>query len=182
MRRYWFPKPYADRVARLRVPAGFLLAALWAWLAEPTPASLGAGLPLGMLGLLIRAWAAGHLAKNERLVTTGPYAYIRNPLYAGTLVAAAGLVIAARSPWLAAAFAAVFLLVYLPVIEQEEQHLRKLFPDYDAYAARVPLLIPRSLSAPSGRFRFDLYRRNREYEALAAFLAGVALLVWKASS
>lgn len=180
MRRHWFPKPYADCVARLRVPAGFLVAALWAWLADPTPGSLAVGLPLGALGILIRAWAAGHLAKNERLATTGPYALVRNPLYAGTLVAAAGLLVAARRPWLAPVFAAVFAFLYLPVIEQEEQHLRKLFRDYEAYAARVPLLVPNSFRIPPCRFRWDLYLRNREYEALAAFLAGTALLVWRA--
>jgi protein-S-isoprenylcysteine O-methyltransferase Ste14 len=182
MRRHWFPKPYADFMARLRVPAGFLLAGLWAFLADPTPASLAVGLPAALLGLLLRAWAAGHLAKNERLATTGPYALIRNPLYAGTLVAAAGFLTAARRLSLGMVFAAVFVLVYLPVIEQEEQHLRKLFPEYEAYAARVPLLIPRSLRLPPGRFRWDLYLRNREYEAIAAFLPAVLLLAWKAWS
>jgi protein-S-isoprenylcysteine O-methyltransferase Ste14 len=181
MRRYWFPKPYADLVARLRVPSGFLLAALFAWLAQPTRGSLAAGLPVSVVGLLIRTWAAGHLAKNQELATTGPYGYVRNPLYAGTLIAAAGLVIAAREMWLAVIFAAVFLLVYLPVIEQEEQHLRKLFPFYEAYATRVPLLVPWGKRAAPGRFRLDLYLRNREYQALLGFLAGAAFLIWKAS-
>lgn len=180
MRRYWFPKPYADAVARLRVPAGFLLAAIFAWAARPTWHSLALGLPIGALGLALRAWAAGHLAKNRELATTGPYAYLRNPLYLGTLVAALGLVIAAREPLLALLFALVFLLVYLPVIEQEEQHLRKLFPAFDAYAEQVPLLLPRLRGRPGGRFRWELYRRNREYQALAGFLAGAAYLIWRA--
>jgi protein-S-isoprenylcysteine O-methyltransferase Ste14 len=77
------------------------------------------GIPIGVLGLLIRGWAAGHLAKNEQLAVSGPYAHIRNPLYAGTLVVAAGIVIACRDWPVAVMFAAVFLLVYLPVIELE---------------------------------------------------------------
>lgn len=180
MSRYWFPKPYADLVARLRVPSGFVLAAVFVWLARPTYASLTAGLPISVLGLLLRGWAAGHLAKNERLATTGPYTHVRNPLYLGTLLVAAGLVIAAHEPWLALVFGAVFVLVYMPVIELEEQHLRKLFPDYAAYADRVPLLRPRFTSIPKGAFRFDLYVRNREYQALLGFLAGVTILFWKA--
>jgi len=181
MRRYWFPKSYADFVARLRVPGGFLLVAAFAVLSKPDGQALLLGLPVAVAGLLLRAWAAGHLAKNETLATSGPYAYTRNPLYIGTLLVAAGLVIAARRWLLAGLFAGVFLLVYLPVIELEEQHLRKLFPRYADYAARVPVLWPR-LTSGGGRqpFRWKLYLRNQEYQALAGFLAGAALLLWKA--
>jgi protein-S-isoprenylcysteine O-methyltransferase Ste14 len=181
MRRYWFPKKYADAVARLRVPCGFLLVAAFAWFAAPSPASLGTGLPVAAIGLFLRGWAAGHLAKNRNLATSGPYGHLRNPLYLGTLTVAAGLVIASRQWSLAALFAAVFGLVYLPVIELEEQHLRKLFPQYQHYAERVPLLVPRITAAGApGTFRWALYRKNEEYQALLGFLAGTALLAWKA--
>ena len=76
----------------------------------------------------MRAWAAGHLEKNLALTESGPYAHVRNPLYLGTLTVAAGFVIAARRWELGVLFAAVFVLIYLPVVELEEQHLRKLFP------------------------------------------------------
>ncbi|HYZ83577.1 MAG TPA: isoprenylcysteine carboxylmethyltransferase family protein, partial [Bryobacteraceae bacterium] len=66
-----FPKPYADRVAKLRVPSGFLLVLTFALLARPTPFTLAVGLPLSVLGLVVRGWAAGHLAKNQRLATSG---------------------------------------------------------------------------------------------------------------
>ena len=181
MRRHWFPKPYADLVARLRVPSGFLLVVAFAYFAAPDARSLAAGLPVSIIGLLLRGWAAGHLAKNERLATSGPYAYVRNPLYIGTLLVAAGLVIAAERWLLAGLFAAVFLLVYLPVIELEEQHLRTLFPDFAGYAARVSMLCPCLKAGPgSERFRWRLYMRNQEYQALAGFLVGVLYLLWKA--
>ncbi len=182
MRRYWFPKRYAHRAARLRVPGGFALAAAFAWWAEPAAFSLAVGIPVAALGLWLRGWAAGHLAKNERLATSGPYAYTRNPLYLGTLVVAAGLAIASRRWELAVLFAVVFGLIYLPVIEREEQHLRTLFPAYEDYARRAPLLWP-GLPRPRARgdgFRWQLYFRNEEYLALLGFLAGVALLAWKA--
>jgi protein-S-isoprenylcysteine O-methyltransferase Ste14 len=180
-RRYWFPKHYADVVQRLRVPCGFVLVAAFGWLAAPTRLSLMIGVPISVLGLILRGWAAGHLAKNERLAASGPFAHVRNPLYIGTLTVAAGLVIAARQPFLALLFGAVFLLVYLPAIELEEQHLRKLFPDYAEYAERVPMLKPvwRGLRS-ADRFRFSLYWRNQEYQALGGLAAGVAFLFWKA--
>jgi protein-S-isoprenylcysteine O-methyltransferase Ste14 len=178
----FFPKPYADAVARFRVPSGFLLVVAFAWLAAPTLHSLAFGVPVSLIGLWLRGWAAGHLAKNQQLASGGPYAYVRNPLYAGTLLVAAGLVIATRRLELALIFGAVFLFVYLPVIQNEEQHLRKIFPDYAAYAARIPALIPYRAPLPSyGRFRPELYMRNQEYQALLGYLMGLVYLVWRAT-
>ncbi len=176
-----FPGAWSGFVQRLRVPAGFLLLAAFAWLSSPNAWSLALGLPVAALGLTLRAWAAGHLAKDQALATTGPYAHSRNPLYLGTLAAAAGIAVASRSVPLAALFAAIFALVYLPVLEQEAEHLQRLFSEYADYAERVPLLAPRwSGYVGGGRFRWSLYLRNQEYKALAAFLAATALLAWKA--
>jgi len=155
-----------------------VLVIAFALLSRPSAHSLAYGLPLSVLGLLIRAWAAGHLEKNMGLAETGPYAYVRNPLYIGTLLVAAGLVVASRRLILAAIFAAVFLLVYLPVIELEQQHLRRLFPEYDAYARRVRALLPAiRRQGPTGRFRWKRYMRNEEYQALIGFTAGALFLV-----
>jgi protein-S-isoprenylcysteine O-methyltransferase Ste14 len=176
-----FARTYAHAVARLRVPFGFAMVVAFAWFAAPDTRSLAWGLPVAVVGLALRAWAAGHLAKNERLATGGPYAYVRNPLYLGTALAAAGLAIASRQVALAGLFAAVFGLVYLPAIRLEEEYLSELFADYATYAARVRMLWPRLRPAASGgRFEWRLYRKNEEYRALAGFLAGAALLVWKA--
>ncbi len=180
-RRYWFPKPYADVVQRLRVPVGFLLAVAFLYFSAPGALSMVSGLPVAAVGLWLRGWAAGHLEKNERLASSGPYGHLRNPLYLGTLLAAAGLAIASSRWLLGVLFAVAFVLVYLPVIEQEEQHLRKLFPDYAGYARQVPLLVPRWKGASDPRhFRWQLYTRNEEYQALVGFLAAVAVLWWKA--
>ncbi len=179
-RRYYFPKPYADVAARLRVPCGFLLVAAFGWFSAPTRTSLAVGAAVAILGLLLRGWAAGHLDKNRDLATSGPYRFVRNPLYLGTLTVAAGLAFASRRPALAVLFAAVFLLIYLPVIEQEEQHLRSLFPGFEAYASAVPMLLPRpGYKGGGARFRWSLYWKNREYEAAAALAAGLIFLYWK---
>jgi protein-S-isoprenylcysteine O-methyltransferase Ste14 len=176
-----FPKRYADAVARLRVPSGFVIVAAFAWFSRPTPHSLAWAFPVSMAGLGLRAWAAGTLEKNRQLATAGPYAYTRNPLYLGTLLVAAGLAIASRSMGLGGLFGAVFLFIYLPVIQLEEQHLSKLFPGYAEYAQRVPVLGVRWPGLPSRGpgFRWALYIRNEEYQAAAGFAAGAALLVWK---
>jgi protein-S-isoprenylcysteine O-methyltransferase Ste14 len=177
-----FPKRYADAVARLRVPSGFLIVLVFAWFSHPTARSLEVGLPVSIAGLVLRAWAAGCLAKDRQLATGGPYAHTRNPLYLGTLLVAAGLSIAARSVWLGALFVVVFLFVYLPVIQLEEQHLQSLFPEYTAFAHRVPALWPRLRAmrvAGAQQFRWALYLKNREYQAAMGFAAGAGFLLWK---
>lgn len=175
-----FPKAYADLVAKLRVPGGFVLVAAFLWLATPTWGSLIYGLLVSLLGLALRAWAAGHLEKNRTLAESGPYAHLRNPLYVGTLTVAAGFALASQRWELGVLFAVVFLLIYLPVVELEEQHLRSLFSGYAAYAERVPPFFPHfhGHSGPK-RFRWEVYVRNQEYQAGAGFLIGAAVLLWK---
>jgi protein-S-isoprenylcysteine O-methyltransferase Ste14 len=181
MPSHWFPKPYADWVARFRVPSGFLLAITFAIFSRPDTSSFAIGIPVSFSGLALRAWAAGHLLKDRRLAESGPYAFTRNPLYLGTLLVACGLVIDGRSVTLAVVFVIVFLFVYLPVIELEEQHLRDLFPAYDDYARRVPKLIGLPRGAPPVKYRFEVktYLDNREYQALLGFCLGLAFLVAK---
>jgi protein-S-isoprenylcysteine O-methyltransferase Ste14 len=177
-RRHWFPKPYADTVARLRVPAGFAMLAAFVWFCHPAASSFAYGIPISLCGLSLRAWAAGHLAKNQRLAQSGPYAATRNPLYLGTLICAMGLAFAARSLTLAGLFAVIFVLVYLPAIELEEQHLTTILPGYKEFAKRVPLLTPRwpDTWGPD-TFSAKLYAKNQEYKALIGWMAGVGWLV-----
>ncbi len=176
-----FPKPYADAVARLRVPGGFLIVAAFAWFSQPDAWSLVVGISVSLLGLALRGWAAGCLYKDRELATGGPYAYTRNPLYLGTLLVAAGLVIASRSVWLGVLFAAVFTLIYLPVIQLEQQHLHDLFRGYAEYAKQVPMLMPRlSAKTRSGQpFTWSQYKKNREYQAALGFAVGAGWLLFK---
>jgi protein-S-isoprenylcysteine O-methyltransferase Ste14 len=177
-----FPKRYAEIAARSRVPAGFGVAVAFLALARPNWPSLSAGAAIALLGLALRAWAAGHLAKYESLSTSGPFAYLRNPLYVGTLLVGVGFAVAGARVGIGLLLVAVFVMLYLPVIEEEESYLRKKFPEYAAYERRVPKLWPRPArgrSASGARFRFDLYLRNQEYQACAAFLVVLALLAAK---
>jgi len=179
------PPPWRTR---WRVRIGYPVAIACFLLAHPTPLSLAGGAAFAAIGLFIRAWAAGHLRKHEALATAGPYAWTRNPLYFGSMFLAAGFLVAAAS-WIAAAGVAVYLAVFYPgVIRREEEELRALYgAAFNPYAARVPRFWPRPPgtareSAPG--FSWDLYRRNREYQALlgAAVSFGLlaVVLLWQA--
>lgn len=171
-----------SRIARrIRVPAGFAVAALYLWLAQPTLASLCAGGAIVAAGLLLRAAASGHITKNAALTTTGPYAHTRNPLYLGSMIMAAGFTIAALSWWVVVALAVLFLGVYLPVIRAEEEYLRAHFPEFEVYSRQVPLLWPRlrKLEGATGSFSRSRYVQHREYNALLGTAAMIAALAAK---
>ena len=87
-------KPFS--IQRARVPLGFLVGGLYLFFARANPVTLGIGAAIAFVGVLIRAWAAGHIVKNSQLATTGPYAHVRNPLYFGSFLLAAGFAIAAH--------------------------------------------------------------------------------------
>jgi protein-S-isoprenylcysteine O-methyltransferase Ste14 len=173
------------RIARrIRVPLGFVFAALYLWLATPTLISVMIGSALILPGLAIRALASGHIQKNEQLTTTGPYAYTRNPLYLGSLILAVGFAASARNWWIGAGLILFFLAIYLPVIHGEEAFLGEHFPEFAEYARQVPRLLPRlrSFGDVHGTFSWDLYWKHREYNAILgaiAVLAGLtAKLLW----
>jgi len=174
---------YSQAAARARVSEGFFLAAIFLIFARPTPGRLAWGTLLALAGVLLRAASAGYLEKNQRLATGGPYAYTRNPLYLGSALAGTGFAIAGGRWWYLCLLVAFFGSVYWPVMRNEEAHLRQSFgKNFDAYAQAVPLLWPhlrpwRAAGAPQKGFDWKLYRRNREYEALLAFLA-IVLILW----
>jgi protein-S-isoprenylcysteine O-methyltransferase Ste14 len=132
-------------------------------------------------GLWLRGYAAGYVKKNAELTMTGPYAYTRNPLYLGSMLIAFGFAAASRSIVLVLLLAVLFAIIYIPVIRSEEEYLRSKFASFDAYAARVPRLLPRLRPASpeqdeAGRFSFPLYRKHREYNALMGAAAIYAVL------
>lgn len=185
---------------RIRVPLGFAFAVVYLWRAQPAWTSLVAGCVFIAAGLALRAWASGHLRKNTELTTTGPYAYVRNPLYMGSVILAAGFALAARDEWLWAAMCAFFVAFYFPVILAEEAWLRANFSEYGDYARRVPRLLPPwgraagedyarrvprlwprfdGAGAAPGSFSRELYLQHREYNALLGAVAMLAALVVK---
>jgi protein-S-isoprenylcysteine O-methyltransferase Ste14 len=172
-----------SRIARrIRVPLGFVFAVLYFWLARPTWRCLAFGAVLIVPGLLIRALASGHVRKNEALATSGPYAYTRNPLYLGSLLMGIGFAVAARSWWVGVALVVMFVAVYVPVIRDEEAFLRGKFPEFEAYAQRVPRMLPRLVPARSdgeGGFSMELYLKHREWNALLGAATMFAVLIVK---
>jgi len=164
---------FTRRLARLRVPLGFVSAIVVMWLATPTWQTLAWGLPIAALGEALRIWAAGHLEKSREVTRSGPYRWLRHPLYVGSSLMAAGLAVAAGSVVVAAIVAVYMTATITAAIVTENAFLRQAFgADYAAWQAGT---------MPSVTRRFSVERaiRNREYRALVGFLVIAALLAYK---
>lgn len=174
----------AERMRRLRLPLGFALAALYLVFARPTALGLITGALIALAGVVVRGWASGHIEKNDRLATRGPYAHTRNPLYFGSFLIAAGFAIAAHWALLLVVIA-FFALIYIPTMERERANISGRFPDdYGRYADNVPAFFPRPIpwrqARPSAdRFRWSLYMKHGEWKAGITFLLAVGWLAFR---
>jgi protein-S-isoprenylcysteine O-methyltransferase Ste14 len=183
---------FARRGELLAVPAVAL--AVWG---KPSAFSIAVGLPLAFAGEAVRAWAVGYSGVTTRgdtvmapaLVTAGPYAYVRNPLYVGNFITAAGFAIAftgdnaapARLALVAGALGAM-LGVYAIVVPHEERFLHTTFGDaFAAYVDAVPRVLPRAEPAGSQQGSYDPSVIGRaESRTFITFGVMLAVLAWKA--
>ena len=173
-----------------------LPAALLAAFGRPSATGVALGLPLAIAGELIRCWAVGYSGVTTRgdsveapqLVTAGPYAYVRNPLYLGNFVTALGFAVAftgknragAKLALVGGSLAAM-AAVYATIVPHEEKFLRSQFgAAFDRYCEQVPQVIPRGKPAEGGKGRWNpSVIRDAESRTFATFGAMLAVLVLK---
>jgi protein-S-isoprenylcysteine O-methyltransferase Ste14 len=138
---------------RSYTPIPFLVTMLL--FAHPTGVSLTSGFLLVLLGEGLRFWGVSIVGSETRttgavggtyLVTTGPFAFVRNPLYVGNMLlyAGVGVMSMALFPWLPVAALGWFYLQYSMIVSQEEEYLAGQFGEtYDEYRSHVPKFLPR---------------------------------------
>lgn len=165
----------------------YLLTVLLIWLATPVPRWFVLGLLIVVAGEAVRIWAAGHLYKNERVITSGPYAYVKNPLYLGTFLIMVGFCVMASntSSYLFLAIGlVVFVAYYAPFKQRRESgRLRERFGDtWVRYDREVPSYLPRLTPYPDRErqpWSREAFLRNDEHGTVLAVLVGVAVLAWR---
>lgn len=128
---------------------------LMVWFASPNPTSIVLGLLVVFLGEGLRAWGVSYAGVETRttagvgaskLVTSGPFAFVRNPLYLGNIIIYTGLGIMSWAwwPWLPLAAVLWFLVQYFLIVKEEERFLEREFgAEYRQYRKQVPAFFPR---------------------------------------
>ena len=169
------------RFRRIKLHVPLALAALL--LAQPTLTTTLLGTALVALGLAVRIWAAGLLHKGHELCTSGPYRYVRHPLYFGSTLGAIGFCVMAHSFWAWAVVLPVFMAIYLWQMAEEERLLAATFGEaHAAWARQVPMVTPRLLPAPADSPRawnLQQFLVNREQYHVLVTSAFVALFYLK---
>ncbi len=137
-------------------PVPFILTLLY--FAQPTWQRTTLGILLMILGEGLRIWAVGYAGASTRartlgaaraLVTTGPYGYVRNPLYLGNFLLSFGVCLVSNVDWLIPVLVVGYVLQYLPIIAVEEGYLLEACGSvYQAYQAKVPRFVPRARPYP----------------------------------
>lgn len=170
------------RIGRRNLRKGLLAAGCV--LGAPSTAGLALGGVLILLGGALHLWSKGCLEQNRRLITAGPYRYVRNPFYLANALIDAGLCVVVGVAWIAVVFAVLWVLAYRDTIDGEEQKLGELFPDeYPRYVATIPRLVPNGAVWPredvTGRFSWDNdgLARGQEYARLVGIALGPAVVV-----
>ena len=152
------------KLARKRTAFNLLFFVIVGIFAKGSYLDILAGAPFILLGSFMRILSAGTIRKNEVLTNTGPYRVCRNPLYLGSFLISAGLVIVADSIFPLLFFIVFFPLIYIPAIFMEEEFLQRKFgEDYLLYRKCVPAFIPAVKKVDLTDFSWGRIKENREY-------------------
>ena len=141
------------------------------------------GAAVTIFGEWLRLWAAGHLRKNKQLTTTGPYSYVKNPLYIGTLFITVGYSAMAMEKWILIAGFIWFFIYYAPYKKkQENEKLVSSFGNaWVEYDKSVPDYFPRLSPFPgrgTNRWSWEVVKENSEHETAVAVFIGFAVMLY----
>ena len=164
-------------LARYRVTLGFVVGVICFALARPTWTTFLYGAAIAIPGELIRLWAAGHIDKGREITRSGPYRFVRHPLYLGSTIMALGFALASGSIVVVLLVMAYMIATLAAAMLTEERALDEKFQGaYSAYrdGRGEPVARP---------FTWARVAANREYRAAAGLVLGLsflmALLIWR---
>jgi protein-S-isoprenylcysteine O-methyltransferase Ste14 len=158
--------------------------------------SLIVGFTIALFGELIRLWGVSWAGSETRttgtvggafLVVSGPFAYVRNPLYVGNILMYLGLGVMsfALFPYLQIVALLFFISQYYLIIKEEEEYLKITYgKSYNEYVKNVPRFIPRlspykagNVEQPNFKLNAGLRSEKRTLQAFG-FVTITILLLW----
>lgn len=181
-----------EKLFQLRdyTPIPLILLALF--FAEPTPFSACLGTLVVVAGELFRIYAVAFIGTisrtrntstvGKRLITEGPFAMMRNPLYVGNFFICVGLAILTSVVWFTALTVILFGFQYYCIVKYEEKLLVESFGDeYRTYMQTVPAWIPKNIPSLEDwawpiEFSSSLRSEKRTLTAIAVLLLAIVLI------
>jgi protein-S-isoprenylcysteine O-methyltransferase Ste14 len=168
-----------NEVARQGLAVVLIL--VFALTSQAIPLTAAIGLIAAGLGTLIRLYASGYIMKNRELAVSGPYGFVRHPLYTGNILLVMGFSVANTSLWAIPVALAFFCFYYPPAIEYEDRKLHGIFGDsWKDWASRTPALLPKLTNtgnAGTGQWSFAKSMKKNGELAITIFVLACASLV-----
>jgi protein-S-isoprenylcysteine O-methyltransferase Ste14 len=168
-----------NEVARQGLAVVLIL--VYALTSQAIPLTAAIGLSAAALGTLIRLYASGYIMKNRELANSGPYAFVRHPLYTGNILLVMGFSVANTSLWGIPLALAFFWFYYPPAIEYEDRKLHAIFGGaWKDWASRTPALVPKLSNvgnAGSGQWSFAKSMKKNGELAITLFVLACAYRV-----
>lgn len=150
-------------------------------LAKPVVKYFILGLILTVAGEIIRIWASGHIQKSFKVTTSGPYAYLRHPLYAGNFFLFLGFgVMSGKLVILLVFLFWYFIFHYAAVVSEEAFLVKKFGYAYKRYKKNIPCFVPNARvykNKNNTSFSFSMVTKNNEHKiAIWIFLLCIMFL------
>ncbi len=158
--------------------------------AKPTTASLIVGFLIALLGEATRFWGVSYAGSETRttgtvggtqLVTSGPYAHVRNPLYIGNIFMYVGVGVMSNAlmPYLPLVALVYFIFQYSGIVSLEEEYLEKTFPEWADYEMKIGRFVPRITPYESEtRLKPDFMRALVSERSSLLALGSIYVVLW----
>ena len=180
----WLTAPPVTKLQRLFTRLRFLLAVpaagLIVVLTDRGP--MWPGVAVALLGEAIQIWASAHLRKNVEVVKSGPYAWMRNPMYFGRFFVGLGMTLLTWRWFLILPYVAIFWAYAQARVLGEEERLRERFgEEYESYCrtARRWLPLPPRERLSEDKWSWACVLRNHELRVAVCVVVGMVLLKWR---
>ncbi|MEO0093920.1 MAG: isoprenylcysteine carboxylmethyltransferase family protein [candidate division WOR-3 bacterium] len=177
---------------RWRGVIGFIAFWLTFFLSRPNAKTTFLTLPITLIGLLVRFWAGGYIGKTARsyeldgevIVESGPYRFLRNPLYLGNFFLTFGVLLALNPPVFYQVLVIILFWIYYGIIIKSEQnYLEQKFGErYRLYCKTVSAILPsfRQKKFLAKDQKFDFRTAQREFQTIVIVLLIYGLIYLKA--
>jgi hypothetical protein len=180
----WLTAQPVVKLQRLFTRLRFVLAALGAGVIVlfTDRGPMWPGVVVALLGEAIQVWASAHLRKNVEVVKSGPYGWVRNPMYFGRFFVGLGLTLLTWRWFLIVPYVVVFWVYAQARVLGEEARLRGMFgEEYESYCRKVRRWLPRPPreALSEDRWSWECVFRNHELRVAVVVVVGMVLLKWR---
>ncbi len=142
------------------------------------------GLIVSVLGEILQVWCFSTIKTKKEVTRSGPYMFVRNPMYIGRFFLIFGMLLMTGSIWLLAGFAVLYYFYMTNRVKREEETLSRIFgSEYEKYCMEVNRYIPTFRSFAPEKLAYlssESFIKNHAHLNIIAVILAYSVLYWAA--